>query len=243
MNGPAGALDWLGIDLRLREPAGEPLGALILNHGRGADENDLFDLLDAVDPTRRLLGITTGGPWLGIPPGGRHWYVVERVGYPHPETFARSYAALGERLDGVLAERGIPWSRVVVGGFSQGTVMSYALALGAGRPSPAALVAMSGFIPEVDGWSAHLSGRDALDVYVHHGANDPVIEVGFARSARETLESGGLSPVYRETSAGHWVPPEVVEELREFVAAAIAGAQPRSGTHPAGNAPAGTSPG
>ena len=49
-------LDWLGVDLRLREPCGEPEGALILNHGRGADENDLHGLLDELDPERRLLG-------------------------------------------------------------------------------------------------------------------------------------------------------------------------------------------
>lgn len=56
------ALDWRGVDLRLREPAGEPVGALVLNHGRGADENDLFGLLDALDPQRTLLGVTTGAP-------------------------------------------------------------------------------------------------------------------------------------------------------------------------------------
>ncbi len=72
---------------RLREPAGDPAGALVLNHGRGADENDLFPLLDELDPERRLLGVTTGAPLTDIPPGGRHWYVVPRVGYPDPETF------------------------------------------------------------------------------------------------------------------------------------------------------------
>lgn len=233
-------LEWAGVDLRLREPASEPAGALVLNHGRGADENDLHGLLDELDPERRLLGVTTGAPWLGVPPGGRHWYVVERVGYPHPETFGRSYAALAERLDSLLEERGIDWSRVAIGGFSQGTVMSYALALGAGRPRPGGLIAMSGFMPEVEGWSADLETRSGLPIYVHHGANDPVITVDFARAARRRLEQAGLSPDYRETPAGHWLPPEIVGEVKDFVTAAI-GAQ--AGTHPAGNAPAGTSPG
>ena len=152
-------IEWAGVDLRLREAAGTPEGALILNHGRGADENDLHPLLDELDPERRLLGVTTGAPWLGVPPGGRHWYVVERVGYPHPDTFGRSFAALSARLDDLLAERGIDWSRAVLGGFSQGTVMSYALGLGDGRPVPAGIAAMSGFIPEVDGWTADLRGR------------------------------------------------------------------------------------
>ena len=46
----------------LREPEGEPQGALVLNHGRGSDERDLYGLLDELDPERRLLGVTTGAP-------------------------------------------------------------------------------------------------------------------------------------------------------------------------------------
>ena len=234
------AAEWAGVDIRLREPESEPAGALILNHGRGADENDLHGLIDELDPERRLLGVTTGAPWLGIPPGGRHWYVVERVGYPDPATFGRSYSALGERLDSLLAEWRIDWSRAVIGGFSQGTVMSYALALGEGRPHPGGLVAMSGFIPEVDGWSADLGARSALPVYVHHGANDPVIGVEFARAARRRLQEAGFSLDYRETPAGHSLPPEILREVRDFAASATAA---QAGTQPAGNAPAGTSPG
>lgn len=215
-------LEWAGVELRLREPAGEPAGALILNHGRGADENDLFPLLDALDPERRLLALTTGAPFVGLPPGGRHWYVVERVGHPHAETFARSLPALAERLDGLFAERGIPWSRALLGGFSQGTVMSYALGLGAGRPTPAGLLALSGFIPEVDGWEADLASHAGLPVLVHHGAGDPVIDVGFARSARDRLRAAGIEPTYTEAAGGHWVDPDVVPALRDFVAATLA---------------------
>jgi phospholipase/carboxylesterase len=215
-------LGWLGVDLRLREPAGEPEGALVLNHGRAADENDLFGLLDAIDPERRLLGVTTGAPLTGLPPGGRHWYVVERVGFPHAETFGRSYAALTEAVDGMLAERGIDWSQTIVGGFSQGTVMSYALGLGAGRPLPAAILANSGFIPEVEGWSADLASRTEMPTFIHHGAADPVITVDFGRAAAERLRAAGLEPIYRETAAGHWLPPEIVAELGAFVGEVIA---------------------
>jgi phospholipase/carboxylesterase len=205
----------------LREPEGEPEGALVLNHGRGTDERDLYGLLDELDPDRRLLGVTTGAPLTNVPPGGRHWYLVPRVGYPDPETFQSSYGLLTGFLDELLAERGIGWDRTVIGGFSMGAVMSYSVALGPGRPVPAGLVALSGFIPTVDGWQPELAGREALPVLIHHGANDPIISVEFARQARTVLEAGALEPEYLETDAGHWLPAQPVERARALVARAV----------------------
>src|SRR6188508_708847 len=105
----------------VRPSDGEPHGALVLMHGRGADENDLLPFLDLLDPQRRLVGITPGGP-LALPPGGRHWYIVPRVGYPEPETFAESHRLLGELIDAIPDAFGVPAARTVLGGFSQGTV-------------------------------------------------------------------------------------------------------------------------
>ena len=201
----------------IREPDGEPSSALILNHGRGSDERDLWPLLEALDPSRRLLGVTTGAPLTGVPPGGRHWYLVPRVGYPDARTFAASYEALCGFCDGLLAERGIAWERTAVGGFSVGAVMSYAVGLGEGRPSPGAILALSGFIPTVDGWQPELEGRAGLPVLIHHGRQDPVISVEFARRARELLDGGGLDVDYLETDAGHWLPPEAIPRAAELV--------------------------
>lgn len=203
---------------RIREPIGDAQGALFLAHGRGADENDLYGLLDEIDPERRLLGVSPGAPLTDIPPGGRHWYRVPRVGYPDPATFRASYEALANLYDGVLAERGIGWERTVIGGFSMGSVMSYALALGPARPSPAGLIVLSGFMPTVEGWEPDLEGREPLKVLIHHGRSDPVIEVGFARRAYELLEGSGIATDYYESEAGHWLPPELLPTLREFVA-------------------------
>jgi predicted esterase len=74
-----------------RPAAGEPEGLLVLFHGRGADERDLFPLLDVFDPARRLHGATPRGP-LHLPPGGAHWYAVHEIGYPDPETFTETFA-------------------------------------------------------------------------------------------------------------------------------------------------------
>jgi phospholipase/carboxylesterase len=205
----------------IREPAGDPDGALVLNHGRGVSEHDLFPLLDQLDPERRLLGVTPGGPLTDVPPGGRHWYLVPRVGYPDPDTFHRSYDLLTAFLDGLLAERGIAWDRTVIGGFSMGAVMAYAVALGEGRPSPAAIVALSGFVPTVDGWAPQLPGREGLPVLIHHGRRDPIMDVGFGRHAAERLREGGLDVRYMESDAGHWLPPEVVGAAADLVRSAL----------------------
>ena len=210
----------------IREPAGEPEGALVLSHGRGTSERDLFPLIDELDPERRLVGIAPGAPIEGIPPGGKHWYVVRRVGYPDRETFAHSYRALTEFLDAKLDEVGVGWDRTVLGGFSMGTVMSYAVGLGAGRPRPAGILALSGFVPSVEGWEPELDERQGLPVLIHHGRADPIIEVGFGRAARDLLEGAGLDVAYLETDAGHWVPPEVIPPAREFISSATMLARP-----------------
>src|SRR5437763_3044940 len=78
------------LERRLRPAAGEPEGLLVLFHGRGADEHDLCPLFDALDPERRLLGVSPRGP-LSLPPGGAHWYALRQIGYPDPETFRSTY--------------------------------------------------------------------------------------------------------------------------------------------------------
>ena len=220
MQGPGGSE--LGLDHLVREPAGEPRGALILNHGRGTSEHDLYPLLDELDPERRLVGVTPGGPLTGVVPGGRYWYLVPRVGYPDPASFASSCAALTAFCDEFIAEREIGWDRTVIGGFSMGAVMAYAVALGEGRPSPAAIVALSGFVPTVEGWSPALEGRGARPVLIHHGRKDPVIEVGFGRRAAELLREGGLDVRYLETDVAHQVPPEAVAAAAGLVRDVIA---------------------
>jgi phospholipase/carboxylesterase len=77
------------LEARIREPFDEPEGALVLLHGRGADEHDLYPLLDLLDPDRRLLAVTPRGP-LALPPGGRHWYALGGIPTPDPDTFLAS---------------------------------------------------------------------------------------------------------------------------------------------------------
>lgn len=202
---------------RIRPAAGAPEGALVLMHGRGADEHDLFPLLDLLDRDRRLVGATPRGP-LSLPPGGAHWYAVRRIGYPDPGTFLPTYELLTSWLDAFLEEQGVPPDRTVLGGFSQGTVMSYALGLGADRPRPAGIMALSGFIPTVDGFELDVTKAKDLPVAIGHGTQDPVIGVEFARDARERLTQAGAEVTYSESPMGHGIDPGFARRLPDWLA-------------------------
>jgi len=203
-----------------RPAAGDPEGALVLLHGRGADERDLFPLLDMLDPERRLLGATARGP-LTLPPGGAHWYVVRRVGYPDPETFNSTYPELSSWLSELLAEHGIPPERTVLGGFSQGSVMAYALGLGPGRPRPAGILALSGFLPRVEGFELDLAKAAGLPVAIGHGTHDPVISVEFGRDARDRLLDAGARVTYRESPMPHTIDPAFLRKLPAWLLEAV----------------------
>jgi phospholipase/carboxylesterase len=205
---------------RTRPAAGQAEGALVLFHGRGADELDLASLLDLLDPERRLVGITPRGP-LSLPPGGAHWYVVRDIGYPDQATFLSTYDLAGAWLDGLAEETQIPPERTVLGGFSQGAVMSYALGLGQGRPRPAGIVALSGFVPTVEGFELGLE-PPLPPVAIGHGTYDQVIEVGWGRKARDLLEDAGARVTYRESPLPHAVDPRFVAGLAEWVRAVLA---------------------
>jgi phospholipase/carboxylesterase len=209
----------------VRPAAGEPEGALVLFHGRGADEHDLFPLLDALDPERRLVRATPRGP-LSLPPGGAHWYVLAGIGTPDRETFLASYAAASDWLDGFLSEHGVAHDRLVLGGFSQGGVMAYSLGLGSGRPRPAALTVFSSFVPSVDGFELDLS-PPLPPVAIGHGTLDPVIGVEWGRRARALLESAGAEVLYSETPMFHQIDPAFVREVAGWLQGVLALA-PRS---------------
>jgi phospholipase/carboxylesterase len=195
--------------VRERPATGEAEGALVLFHGRGADEDDLFPLLDVLDPERALDGYTPRGP-LSLPPGGAHWYIVPQVGYPDPETFTASYREASEWLDA------LPHEKIVLGGFSQGCVMALALGLGKDRPRPAAIAGFSGFIPQVEGWELDTE-RPFPPIALGHGALDPIIPVEFGRSACDTLLAAGAKPLYREYPLRHTLDPRFLLEVRDWL--------------------------
>jgi phospholipase/carboxylesterase len=219
-----------------RPSAGEPEGLLVLHHGRGADEHDLLTLADVLDPQRRLHVVTPRAP-LTLPGSpGYHWYLVPRVGTPDPETFRAAHDQLASLHEDLWERTGITPERTVLGGFSMGAVMSYALGLGPRRPVPAGILAFSGFLATVEGWQPDLAGRRGLGVFIAHGRRDQVIDVAFAREARERLSAAGLRVDYHESEAGHHIDPRELPAAAAWLAQALP-------THPAPGAERGRTEG
>jgi phospholipase/carboxylesterase len=217
------------LTFRERLAEGDPRGLLVLHHGRGADEHDLLDLADVLDPERLLHVVTPRAP-LTIPGWpGHHWYTVPRVGYPDHDTFHASYRELATFHDGLWQRTGVAPADTVFGGFSMGSVMSYALGLGPDRPAVAGILAFSGFIPTVDDWTADPQGRPNLHAFIAHGRRDQVIDVEFARRARDLLAAANIDVEYHESDAAHQIDPGHIPAAQAWLVRTLAAdAAPRT---------------
>jgi phospholipase/carboxylesterase len=152
---------------------------LLLVHGYGADERDLGGLLPYLDPEGRFLTVLPRGP-VAAPPGFA-WYDLastQAEGGGSDTTLLGSLQELDDLLDEVCEEHGHERSEAIVGGFSQGAALALALGLRmSDRPHPAAILAMSAYLPEVDGLEYDWDVAPSIPVLVEHGTEDPLIPI------------------------------------------------------------------
>jgi phospholipase/carboxylesterase len=193
----------------------EAEGLLVLHHGRGSDERDLLPMADVLDPHRRLHVIAPRAPLTLSGGPGYHWYLVPEVGFPDPGTFRTAYETLAHFHDELWRRFALDAGRTVLGGFSMGSVMSYALGLGPDRPAPAGILAFSGFVPTVEGWAPQVP-RDTA-AFIAHGQEDMIMRVEFARTARHLLEDAHMDVDYRESDVGHTIDPRAIQPAMRWL--------------------------
>jgi phospholipase/carboxylesterase len=184
--------------------------ALILLHGRGADEEDLLGLSPSLD--RRFLILSVRAPYSFEYNGGFTWYDVDEVGTPEPAMFKSSYDKLSAFMSDALARYPVDKKHLYLLGFSMGTVMSYALSLthpGLFR----GIVANSGYIAERTHLSYQWDQLHNSEFFVTHGTNDPVIPVQFARRAKELLETARAHVEYKEYPMAHQISGESLQDF------------------------------
>jgi len=196
--------------------------ALIMLHGRGADEHDLFGLAPYLDPRLLIVSVRAPFPFQPAGGGGYAWYDVIEVGVPHPRMFAESHERLRRLLDEVVAGYPIDARRVFVLGFSMGAVMSHALALT--QPDRfAGVVAHSGYTPPAKelGLEFRLGDLDGCAWFVAHGVHDPIIPVSFGRETRDLLKDTAADLTYKEYPIAHQVSQHSLDDVSAWLTKSI----------------------
>ncbi|HEY5011196.1 MAG TPA: alpha/beta hydrolase fold domain-containing protein, partial [Acidimicrobiia bacterium] len=184
---------------------------LLLAHGLGADERDLGGLLSYLDPDGIFATVMPRGQHAVQGGQGFSWYDMSAGAAPSPAAFADVLDALDETLDGTCAQYGFPRSEAVVGGFSQGAGLAIALALRSGAAAhPAAALAMSPFLPALEGIEIDDAAASSVPVLVQHGTHDPMVPVKQSRGLARALRAAGVPTVFREYPMEHQVALESV---------------------------------
>ena len=195
---------------------------LILLHGYGSDENDLFSFANELPED--LFIISAKAPYK-LQPYGNAWYAInfdaEKGKWNDNEQAKQSRDLIATFIEEVSEHYPINKNNVSLLGFSQGSILSYAVALS--YPEKVKnIVALSGYVNH-DILPEDLNQKDYsnLDFYCSHGSVDQVIPVDWARQNTPFLNSLNIENVYSEFPVGHGVAPQNFYELKDWLAKRI----------------------
>jgi phospholipase/carboxylesterase len=192
----------------------EKYATVVTMHGRGTDEYDLLPLVLSLGLTNVLV-ISPRAPKPFEFGGGFAWYEVGEEGVPSPQTFDKSLGLLRRFIDEIRTGYPVDRRRLMLLGFSQGTVMAYSLALTA-PSSFLGTAALSGYIPTRSGLPLALKDLETFSAFVSHGTSDQIIPVGLARESVELLKKAGARVEYREYPMGHEVNERAIRDLSNW---------------------------
>ena len=197
---------------------------LLLAHGYGADERDLGGLLGYLDPEGQFATVMPRGPHAVAGAPGFSWYDMAA---PAADGFTAVLDELDEVLDAACAQYGFERSEAVVGGFSQGAGLALALALRSGASAhPAGALAMSPFLPGLEGLEIDDAAVASIPVLVQHGTHDQMIPVKQSRALARGLRGVGVPTVFREYPMEHQVALESLQDARAWLSSVVAGELP-----------------
>lgn len=204
--------------IRPATPAGPaPAPLLVLLHGVGSNERDLFSLTSQLDP--RFLAISVRAPMtLGRDSYG--WYQVQFTPTGPVIDLEQTEAARVELLrflDELVEAYPVDRDRVYLMGFSQGCAMSLSAALTAPQ-KVAGVVGMSGrLLPGVPERMASEDALRGLPMLVVHGTEDTVLPIAFGREIRDALQKVPVDLTYQEYRMGHHVSPESLHTVKNWL--------------------------
>ncbi len=207
--------------------------AIVLSHGFGAPGDDLVSLAGAVDvgplaaslrwffPEAPMVvdfgGGQTGRAWWPIDMRRLQPGITEKDRLRSMEETPSGLAPAREALEGCLAELALDPTRTVLGGFSQGAMLSTEVQLHRDTPF-AGLAILSGALISLERWNEAIAQRAAgLRVFQSHGEQDPILPFAAGSGLRNLLQAQGADLEFVKFRGGHELPRVVLEGLGRFV--------------------------
>ncbi len=204
---------------RPSQESGSKPPAIIMLHGFGSDENDLFGFAGEL-PTKYAI-ISLKAP-IRLEPYGNAWYNLyfnnSQEKFSDDEQAVASRELVSRCIDEVVEKYGVDADNITLLGFSQGTILSFSVALSYPQKVKN-VIGLSGYIHEEilkEGYENNDFSH--LSVYSSHGSVDQVIPVQWARKTKPFLENLGIPCEYSEFPVGHGVAPENLMELKKWLA-------------------------
>lgn len=195
--------------LEPKKKIGSVSPAIILLHGRGADENDLLGLSPYLDERLAIFSVRAPYPFEY---GGFTYFQLNEDGTAEPTMFMESYKRLLQFADGVSLLQEVDAKKVFLMGFSMGTVMAYVLSLT--RPEKfAGVIAQSGFVQDHPDFQFVWQKLGNCSFSITHGVDDMVVPVRLARETKNKFSKSNADFVYKEYPMGHQISDESLTDV------------------------------
>jgi phospholipase/carboxylesterase len=191
--------------------------AIILLHGYGSNEKDLFSF-SAQLPGKYLI-LSARAP-IEMGGGSYAWYALDfstgKTVFSFQEE-EKSRKAIIALIEQVSKKYHLNTKEIYLCGFSQGAIMSYSVALT--RPDLVkGIAAMSGrLLEEIKPYTATNEQLKQLRIFISHGLNDQVLPVQDGRNAATYLKTKGITPLYKEYTEGHGINGNMLHDLVDWL--------------------------
>lgn len=191
---------------------------IIMLHGFGSDENDLFSFANELPEKYAIISLKAP---IRLEPYGNAWYNIyfdnNQGKFSDDEQAITSREIVSKCIDEIIEKYKIDSNNITLLGFSQGTILSFGVALS--YPEKVKnVIGLSGYINEAilkDGYAENDFSN--LNIYTSHGNVDQVIPVEWARKTKPFLKNLNIDCKYSEFPVGHGVAPQNFDELKDWL--------------------------
>lgn len=192
--------------------------AIIMLHGFGSDENDLFSFASELPSKYAIISLKAP---IRLQPYGNAWYNIyfdnDQGKFSDDEQAIESRELVSKCIDEIIEKYKVNPNNITLLGFSQGTILSFAVALS--YPEKVKnVIGLSGYVNKdilKEGYAKN--NFKNLKVYTSHGSVDQVIPVQWAQQTKPFLESLNIECAYSEFPVGHGVAPDNFLELKKWL--------------------------